>query len=993
MRERGQRPGSIDDRLDSSAHSPTPGKRSLVPDIGSADGGGMALPDKRSMTGDLAAAPSGTSSGASSGGAPLRDDVRSRMESAFGADFSAVRIHENGAADAVGAQAYARGTDLYFGPGTYDPDSPQGLELIGHELTHVVQQQGRAPGRAQMKSTLIVDDSPLEREADALGARAARGEYVGMFTGTAAPGSIQRKTKVNPVAAAKKDKVTLIGDGTPGNTGLSLPDLDAYIKAQADWFIEPTLAAPADRDAVWKVVHLIAKGPHVTIALPTTHAGEIVKLAPADMTKLLNYLDCFDTVTETIQLTTSATTLARALELGQGLADLKAFVPTSVLRIVIPEAGLTYLVDNKKITALKTYYTAFKPTLETQDEWPHIVKLLNDGVAKYTALAAWIHDLHVFTVATRDQLLKNIADTSRARPVMLILFSAVDWNTAFLQGANIEAAALNTKTLALVVQGVGSLAAATSEVTRIADTYGQQPMVTEPKTGKSVPGPGRLGQVVIAGHGSDTSVEMSSPGTGPSADLNSKNVDYYQDKLDSTNPGGGIEALIDTIISRMDPKDVDIAFAGCLVNSHEVAATTNLTGTSAQQQKKLQAALAKHPNLADYVRDRINKAGATGTVTAANASATFDSFNIDPATGKARISSAFEPKLGGTKLEYLQQGNEPEGALRAALECIADPAIGPTKTTTEIRTRVAGLAASKVWWQVITRTGLELCLPKGAGDVDAAKLLDVVHRIGAWFEILWENTSDLARLVANIKTAEVPIVFAAMLGSNEGATADHIQVGINEVWMKWDASKGTPFMVALTASAFVRETFNKHLVRAIVDPQLGKLLPVTASPAKGQLLLALTIAAKDHKGMPKPVRDLLRAAAGGAKTTTFPAALNVPTLLAPVSELGVLEDIGLAPSSSPPPMPGSGGVTTVDGNVDANGDGKNETFIEVAPHQATVTADVLNVRAKPGMSGAIIDTVKKGDIVQVMGATQDGTWSLVDHGGKHGFMATRYLAT
>lgn len=990
MRERGQQPDPIDNRSDSSAHPPTPGKRSLVSNIGSASG--VAAPGKRSITGDMSAATSGTTSSASSGGAPLRDDVRSRMESAFDADFSTVRIHEDGAADAVGAQAYARGTDLHFGPGTYDPDSPQGLELIGHELTHVVQQQqGRAPGGPQMKSTLFVDDSSLEREADAFGARAARGEHVGMFTGTAAPGSVQRKTKVNPVAAAMKDKVTLIGDGTPGNTGLSLPDLDAYIKAQADWFTEPTLAAPADRDAVWKVVHLIAKGPHVTTALPTTHAGEIVKLAPADMTKLQSYLDCFDTVTETIQLTTPAASLARALELGQGLADLKGFVPTPVLRIVIPEAGLTYLVNNKKITELRTYYTTFKPTLETQDEWPHIVKVLDDGVTKYSALAAWIHDLHVFTVATRDQLRKNITDTSRARPVMLILFSAMDWNTAFLQGANIEAAALNTKTLALVVQGGGSLAAATGEVTRIADTYGQRPMVTDPMTGKSVPGPGRLGQVVIAGHGEDTSVEMGSPGTGPSADLNSKNVDYDQDKLDSTNPGGGTEALIDTIISRMDPKDVDIAFAGCLVNSHNLDAKTNLTGTSAQQQKKLQAALAKHPNLADYVRDRIKKAGATGTVTAANASATFDSFNIDPATGKARISSLFEPKLGGTKLEYLQQGNEPEGALRAALECFADPAIGPMKTTTEIHTRVTGLAASKDWWQVITRTGFELCLPKGAGNVDAAKLLDVSHRIGAWFEIMWENTSNLNRLVSSIKGDEWKTVFPAMLGTTEGSTADHIQVGINEVWMHWDATKGTPFMAALTASAFVRETFNKHLVRAVVDPRLGALLPATASPTKGQLLLALTIAAKDHKAMPKPVRDLLRAAAGGAKTTAFPAALNVPTLLAPVSELGVLDDIGLAPSSAS--TSSSSGVTTVDGNVDANGDGKNETYIAVAPHQATVTADVLNVRARPEMTGAIIDTVKKGDIVQVMGATQDGTWSLVDHGGKHGFMATRYLAT
>jgi hypothetical protein len=223
VRERGQRPGSIYDRSDSIAHPPTPGKNSLVSDIdstagggvaspgkrsitgeladGSAAGGGVASPGKRSITGELAAVPSGTSSG----GAPLRDDVRSRMESAFGSDFSAVRIHEDGAADSAGAQAYARGTDLHFGPGTYDPDSPQGLELIGHELTHVVQQrQGRAPGRAQMKSTLVVNDSSLEREADALGARAARGEYVGMFTGTAAPGSIQRKTQVNPGRRGKE---------------------------------------------------------------------------------------------------------------------------------------------------------------------------------------------------------------------------------------------------------------------------------------------------------------------------------------------------------------------------------------------------------------------------------------------------------------------------------------------------------------------------------------------------------------------------------------------------------------------------------------------------------------------------------------------------------------------------------------------------------------------------------------------------------------------
>jgi len=337
---------------------PTPGKRSAV---AGGPGGQAVWPGKRSMTSEMP--------GSSSGGAPLPEHVRSRMEDAFGADFGAVRVFEDGAAEAQGADAFARGTEIHFAPGKYDPDSAQGLELIGHELTHVVQQQqGRASGAPQQRSSHGTDTSSLESEADALGSRAARGEYVGMFTGTAMPGSIQRKTTVNPVAAAKKPKLDVIGDGTPAHTGMLLGDLDAYIKAQADWFSEPTLAAQADRDAVWKVIRLINQGSHVVTALPTTHAGEILALSPADFTKMQRYVECFATVTETVQLTTPAPTLARALVLGQALIDLAAFAPTPVLRIVIPEAGLTYLVDSKKLGELKTYYTTFKPTLETQEE-------------------------------------------------------------------------------------------------------------------------------------------------------------------------------------------------------------------------------------------------------------------------------------------------------------------------------------------------------------------------------------------------------------------------------------------------------------------------------------------------------------------------------------------------------------------------------------------------------------------------------------------------
>ena len=119
------------------------------------------------------------------GGRAMPEDVQAKMESAFGADFSAVRIHQGPRSQALGAQAYTQGTDIHFAPGEYQPSSQSGQALLGHELAHVVQQsQGRVQATAQAKGVGINDDAGLEREADEMGARAARGEKAG--TGVAA---------------------------------------------------------------------------------------------------------------------------------------------------------------------------------------------------------------------------------------------------------------------------------------------------------------------------------------------------------------------------------------------------------------------------------------------------------------------------------------------------------------------------------------------------------------------------------------------------------------------------------------------------------------------------------------------------------------------------------------------------------------------------------------------------------------------------------------
>lgn len=102
-------------------------------------------------------------------GAPLPRITLGKMQRAFGADFSAVRVHEDDLPRAMGALAYAQGNDLHFVPGAYRPGTADGDRLIGHELAHVVQQQH---GRVATRAAGVVDEPALESEADSLGDRA-----------------------------------------------------------------------------------------------------------------------------------------------------------------------------------------------------------------------------------------------------------------------------------------------------------------------------------------------------------------------------------------------------------------------------------------------------------------------------------------------------------------------------------------------------------------------------------------------------------------------------------------------------------------------------------------------------------------------------------------------------------------------------------------------------------------------------------------------------
>ena len=104
-------------------------------------------------------------------GQTLEPTVRSRMEGAFGHDFSRVRVHSS--ADAatltsnLNARAFTVGSDIGFAEGEYKPGTLAGDALIAHELAHVVQQGDSISSDAPpLKKETAANSDVLEEDAD-----------------------------------------------------------------------------------------------------------------------------------------------------------------------------------------------------------------------------------------------------------------------------------------------------------------------------------------------------------------------------------------------------------------------------------------------------------------------------------------------------------------------------------------------------------------------------------------------------------------------------------------------------------------------------------------------------------------------------------------------------------------------------------------------------------------------------------------------------------
>jgi hypothetical protein len=93
-----------------------------------------------------------------------------KFETFFNATLSGVRLYESILPALFNAAAFTYGETIIFKPGRFDTTSIEGLSLLGHEFTHVLQQRH---GKLSLMGNIATNYNEMEMEADDLGNLAA----------------------------------------------------------------------------------------------------------------------------------------------------------------------------------------------------------------------------------------------------------------------------------------------------------------------------------------------------------------------------------------------------------------------------------------------------------------------------------------------------------------------------------------------------------------------------------------------------------------------------------------------------------------------------------------------------------------------------------------------------------------------------------------------------------------------------------------------------
>jgi hypothetical protein len=196
----------------------------------------------------------------SSPGQPLDADSRAFFEPRFGHDFSKVRVHADAkaaeSARAVNAEAYTVGRDIVFAHGPSAPGTAGGMQVVAHELAHVVQQRAVAPDSSGPRVISSPSDA-AEREAGSVAGRIAAGSSAVGSLGTAPAATLHR-----------------IG-------GITLPTGLRALDPKEVAILSPVFGSSLDYSAVHLSDAVGGGGRQYTVAGPYGIGGQVINIGPS----------------------------------------------------------------------------------------------------------------------------------------------------------------------------------------------------------------------------------------------------------------------------------------------------------------------------------------------------------------------------------------------------------------------------------------------------------------------------------------------------------------------------------------------------------------------------------------------------------------------------------------------------------------------------------------------------------------------------------------
>lgn len=894
----------------------------------------------------------------------LPSKLKANVEHLSGVSMDDVKVHRNSEKPAVvQAKAYAQGTNIHLGPGQE--------QHLPHETWHVVQQKtGRVKPTTKISGISVNDNPTLEREADTMGSKAIRMQpYKAKASNNQSISEpIQQKNTHNNRSGTNHSKSSVVQRVVETVTVakdydalkvLTLRSLVGYANSQADW--HAAIADGDERARIRNILYLLRDNDAILAGGSGWKVEDFWGKVKDGETELkaepVAKLDAYGRgVAEKTARQDSGASIDNALLYGAAIQKLETKIgPITLAYIFLPDSFDTLYTDGN-VDDFVSYVDKVKPTLTADDgeEVTAYNELRDEGqdpeAYRGGVLDGNIRNFHRFEKDALDKLVTNYGYTTKDKDLTMILHTTVDDNGAFYRDDELTKLIENA-TFALMLEGFSTLNAMKAKVSTIAGTHGSG---------------GKIRDLMLAGHGDSRAIGMAGK-----VEEQDGEVEITEDDLELDDNPDDTQDFIDSILGDLEDNvgnHARLVLNACLTNSNAVDIDEgDFNDVVLDDAKRIRDYIADKPSLALKISQRAAVLGVAVDALGSNSSTTSGVEFVDG--NRLVLKGGDDPLLTSPKADYVKDGVEPEGALRAVLEEWAvDTRRAATLTNVETR---KDKGDSTDWAEQLIRAMYALI--DASYKAKGSAIMALANAASDIFEVKIESEADTEEVsyVLDGRTDDAKFIFGKMMSTDDWSNENYIPLVCYQVWAEHDDAKYIQFAQHLAANYTVKSATKFNFIPASHD--FGTTVPEAsgAHPAPGQLLLAL-IGYVSHKDA-ECKKFLLKYLEG---LDTFPQVPDVNALLdGKTSENRVLRDLGKM---------GEAVAGEKHANLKLDGDGSNKEWVSALTKKGKISEDAVVVKSNKGGLGTNLATLNTDAQIFILGEV--GLYYAIESGTKTGFV-------